>query len=123
MRFLKPSFALVWPCLYVFMFCGCRPHEIRRAIPFADLEKGPSFVATVDRLDFEDIPDNHGNPQDTCIIGIVTENGRKLCIGSFDSEASLTGPFARTLQIGDSYKFPKVWLDYKVKIKQKEIAH
>ena len=56
--------------------------------------------------------------KDIAIIGLVTKSGEKFCIGSSGTESNLVVGFARTLQEGRTYEFPKVWLDYKSTVKR-----
>jgi hypothetical protein len=104
--------------LLFFFVDACRVHETRKALFFRDLEQTPTFLATVDKLEFVNMPDPISTNEptkliDACIIGIRTASGEKLCLGSFNFEAQETGSFGRTLQLGKTYEFPKTWLDYK----------
>jgi hypothetical protein len=106
-------------CFLFLLFGACRRHETRRVIFFRDLQKAPPFVATVDGLEFFKAPDERmsstngsSNLVDVCIIGIRTATGEKFCLGSPDFEAKATAEFGRTLEIGKSYEFPKIWLEF-----------
>jgi len=103
-------------CLFVI---GCRAHDNRRVIFLADLEHYSSFVATVDKIQFIEVPDDQNKFHEECILGIRKENGEKFSIGySWGLEAKETDAFGHSLQIGKSYEFPKVWIEFKRSQKQ-----
>jgi len=100
-------------CLCIVFLSGCHRHESRRVIAFSDLEKLPSFTATVDVLRFEDMPDAYLHVREVCFIGVRKSNGEKLFIGdSMGPEAKQTAAFGHTLKLGASYEFPSLWLAY-----------
>lgn len=106
---------LIVTCSCVIFLSGCR--DKRRVISFGDLEKLPTFVATVDML-------HSGNTANTnvddiyIVIGVRTQSGERLSIGNFATERESISGLARTLQQGKSYEFPQVWLEYKSRIGQ-----
>jgi hypothetical protein len=103
---------------------SCRHQERRRAISFHDLEHSNAFVGKVDALDFVTLPDrNSTNLIEACIIGINIHDGEKMCLGDFDSEAQATAQFGHSLKLGESYEFPKKWLEFQTNHPQEKLTH
>jgi hypothetical protein len=109
----RPYVILAAICAFGIFSIGC--HDKRPVIPFADLERRPTFVATVDVL-------HGGNPADTnfddfyIAIGVHTQSGEKFFIGAYPSERESIAGFALTLQKGQTYEFPKAWVEYKAQV-------
>lgn len=117
------AFRLGWVLLLIILAQACRHHETRKVIFFRDFDHYSNFVATVDVLEFFDVPDMNftNNPPKfihACIIGLRKTDGELLCIGDPNFEAQSTGDFGRTLRVNQTYEFPKAWKAYKANHKK-----
>jgi hypothetical protein len=112
---MKTNIVLVGIFFSLFMLVGCNNRVTRRCVSFAELEKRPPFTATVDVIYISKVADTNLFLKDLSIIGIRTQSGEKICIGDPVSEALQMAGFARTLQKGNSYEFPKTWLNYQAR--------
>ena len=116
-RVIEACVVFVFFGITVLLLIGCR--DKGRGISLADLDKHPAFEATVDRLGAGRPPYTNMSPDgDDVFILVRTQSGEKFSIGNFLSEHDSMAGFARTLQKGKSYEFPRVWLEYKARIGQ-----
>jgi len=79
------------------------------------LEQRKAFRAIVERVYVEDFGQTASGL--VVIVGLKTEAGERISIGGQRADSDLVG-FARTLEKGKYYEFPKGWLDYKTEHKQ-----
>jgi hypothetical protein len=105
--------------LSALLLTGCGGRERRLVVPLTQFEERQPFVATVDILYTDQLPDSNMVLRDIVIIGVRTASGEKFNLSNVPgTESDVLVGFARTLQKGKSYEFPKEWLDYKAKLKR-----
>ena len=81
----------------------------------AQFEREKPFDAVVEKVYIEDF--SNMPPGLVVLIGLKTQNGERISIGGEHASDNLAG-FARTLEKGETYKFPTVWSNYVSKVKQ-----
>jgi hypothetical protein len=94
-------------CIGAIVLTACRQKQI--LLTTAELEMRSPFSATVETVYVHEKPS--GN---VVAINLKSSNGEKLSFGG-PSVGQDVVAFARTLKNGESYEFPKTWLDYKAK--------
>jgi hypothetical protein len=97
------------------LVAGCDQRESRICIPVSDLEARRPFVATVDFVYVGKVPQTNLDLRETVAIGLQMQDGEKLSVGDSVSNVDLLIGFARTLEKGKTYEFPKVWFEYRGK--------
>ena len=79
-------------------------------MPIADFERQQPFRTVVESIYIEEFKSIPSGPVVT--IGLKKQDGKRISIGGLKTNAEVEG-FARTLEKGKEYEFPKAWLDYR----------
>ena len=80
-----------------------------RVIPTDELVKMSPFQATVERVYVENF--QSADIGTVASVGLKTTDGRRVAIGGDKASPEMIG-FVRSLQRGQSYTFPGVYVDY-----------
>jgi hypothetical protein len=81
-----------------------------RSLPLSELEQRKPF-----KVEVETIRILQGAGRPFAFIGMRTEAGDRIALGGTEFEPEILIPFARSLNKGVVYEFPKVWLEFKNK--------
>ena len=106
---------------FLLLLGGCGRRVVYTSIPIEELEQRQPFLATVELVKIDDYRDKgyrhtNGNVGLMVDIGLKTETGERILIGGKPYSEDYMAEFAKSLQEGKTYEFPKTWLDYKASI-------
>jgi len=96
-------------CAIVIFLSGCNKQY--EEVPLAQFEQRQPFRAVVEKIyveDFGELPSGV-----VVIIGLRTETGERIAIRGKRAGEDLVR-FARSLQKGKAYEFPRAWVDYRL---------
>jgi len=99
--------------MFSVLVAGCDQRESRICIPVSDLEARRPFVAAVDFVYIGKVPQTNLDLRETVAIGLQIKDGEKISVGDSVSNVDLLISFARTLEKGKTYEFPRAWFEYK----------